>query len=78
MKKFWMSRKFWAAVVVSLLIWTGYYFTIQVCALQGGHITVLFSTCISATTLIWMAFIGGTVWKDYIKSAYYKEELDKG
>ena len=77
MKKFWMSRKFWAAIIVTLLIWTGYYLTINMEVFTGGHIVVLFTTCTSATILMWIAFIGGTVWKDYIRSAHYRSELDK-
>ena len=77
MKKFWMSRKFWAAVIVTLLIWTGYYLTINMEVFTGGHIVVLFTTCVSATILMWIAFIGGTIWKDYIRSVHYKRELDK-
>jgi hypothetical protein len=77
MRKFWMSRKFWAALIVTLFLWAGYYLTIGIANLKGGHIIVLFATCVSAMTLMWIAFIGGTVWKDYIKSVHYKGELDK-
>lgn len=76
MKKFIKSRKFWIIVAVLVLIWTGYYYTVNTLDLSGANIVMLFTVCTGTTTLFCIAGIGGYIWKDWIKSAYYAKELD--
>lgn len=75
MKKFYMSRKFWAMVIGVILIWSAYYVTLP--KLEARHIVVILPICVSVTVLLLMGFIGGTVWKDYVKSKFFNEALNK-
>ena len=76
MKKFLRSRKFWIVIIVFLLIWVGYYVTMQSRLVTEGNLALLFTACIGATTLFGMAAIGGYVWKDWVKSKHYRPALD--
>jgi len=76
MKKFIQSRKFWIMIIVFMLIWSGFWFTIQSKLVTENSIVLLFGLAVSCTTLFGVASIGGYIWKDWIKSTHYKEELN--
>jgi hypothetical protein len=70
------GRKFWSWIVGVIFLVT-MVIVVIIGALDPAYVSY-FIAVIACFTLLTMAFIGGTVWKDYIKSKHFKPELFNG
>lgn len=75
MKRFLRSRKFWIMVMVFFLIWSGFYMAVGMKGVTEDSTALMFSIAVGATVVFGMAGIGGYVWKDWIVSKHYRQEL---
>jgi hypothetical protein len=69
------SRKVWMWVINTILFWSGFFITVLTGA--TSQVAEMFSICIAAQVLCSFAFVGGMVWSSYIKSKWYRPELDE-
>lgn len=67
------SRKLLVFIFCSIIIWVAYFISITLCS----DITALLTITSGVQLFLASAYIGGNVWSGYIKSKYYKQELDK-
>ena len=73
------SRKVVSWIVGQLIIIALYIASLFVMKQLGtfeAAIAPMFAAAVGAIMTLNMAFIGGTVWADWIKSKYYQEALD--
>jgi len=72
-----ISKKAIAYIVGLILVVALFLITLFVIGAEGATAIVpIFATTIGAIVLLTFAFIGGRLWKDYIRSAYFRPELD--
>jgi len=67
------SRKFIALILGSFIFCLMFFVTLLI---DSDILNIIGIPIISAELILIMAYIGGVVWAGFIKSKYYRKELD--
>lgn len=71
--KLTFGRKFWSAIIGIIILSCAYFITLIKQGVEST-VTIMFMTYI---VMIVFMYIGGNIWKSFIKSKYFKSEMSE-